>query len=112
MQARAPRIGVNIWVSTGNEVDLDVAALIAALANDGHTDVIACYLEGVRHAPTLMSALAAAHKPVILMKGGACPSEPRPPPIRRRLRDRTPLLTPRFAPTGSSAWTQPTDFWT
>jgi acetate---CoA ligase (ADP-forming) len=73
MQARARRIGVNIWVSTGNEVDLDVAALIEALANDADTDVIACYLEGVRHAPTLMSALGAAHaarKPVILMKVG------------------------------------------
>jgi acetate---CoA ligase (ADP-forming) len=73
MQARARRIGVNVWVSTGNEVDLDVAALIEALANDADTDVIACYLEGVRHAPTLMSALGTAHaarKPVILMKVG------------------------------------------
>lgn len=73
MQARARRIGVNIWVSTGNELDLDVAALIEALANDAETDVIACYLEGVRHGPTLLRALGAAHaarKPVILMKVG------------------------------------------
>jgi acetate---CoA ligase (ADP-forming) len=73
MQARARRIGVNIWVSTGNEVDLDVATLIEALAGDADTDVIACYLEGVRHGPTLLRALGAAHaarKPVILMKVG------------------------------------------
>jgi acetate---CoA ligase (ADP-forming) len=73
MQARARRIGVNIWVSTGNEVDLDVAALIEALASDADTDVIACYLEGVRHGPALLNALGAAHaarKPVILMKVG------------------------------------------
>ncbi|HXW29030.1 MAG TPA: acetate--CoA ligase family protein, partial [Xanthobacteraceae bacterium] len=73
MQARARRIGVNIWVSTGNEVDLDVAALIEALADDADTEVIACYLEGVRHGPALMRALGAAHaarKPVILMKVG------------------------------------------
>jgi acetate---CoA ligase (ADP-forming) len=73
MQARARRIGVNIWVSTGNEADLDVAALIEALADDADTEVIACYLEGVRHGPTLLRALGAAHaarKPVILMKVG------------------------------------------
>lgn len=73
MQARARRIGINIWVSTGNEVDLDVAALIEALAGDADTDVIACYLEGVRHGPNLLRALGAAHaagKPIILMKVG------------------------------------------
>jgi acetate---CoA ligase (ADP-forming) len=73
IQARARRIGVNIWVSTGNELDLDVASLIEALAHDSDTEVIACYLEGVRDGTTFIRALAAAHaasKPVILMKVG------------------------------------------
>ena len=67
------RIGVNIWVSTGNEADIDVAAVIEALAADPDTGVIAAYIEGVRSAPDLMRALGAAHaarKPVILMKVG------------------------------------------
>jgi acetate---CoA ligase (ADP-forming) len=71
--AKARRIGINIWVSTGNEADIDVAAVIEALAADPETDVIACYLEGVRSAPALLRALGAAHdarKPVILMKVG------------------------------------------
>src|SRR5271170_15500 len=71
--ATARRIGINIWVSTGNEADIDVATVIEALAADPETDVIACYLEGVHSAPAFLRALAAAHdarKPVILMKVG------------------------------------------
>jgi acyl-CoA synthetase (NDP forming) len=73
MQARARRVGVNIWVSTGNEADIDVAELVEALARDDETEVIACYLEGVRDGPRFLRALAAAHaarKPVIVMKVG------------------------------------------
>lgn len=73
MQARARRVGVNIWVSTGNEADIDVAELVEALAHDDETEVIACYLEGVRDGPRFLRALAAAHaarKPVIVMKVG------------------------------------------
>lgn len=67
------RIGVNVWVSTGNEADLDVATVIEALAADPDTGVIAAYIEGVRSGPALLRALAAAHdarKPVIVMKVG------------------------------------------
>lgn len=73
MQAKARRIGVNLWISTGNEADIDVAEMIEALVHDPDTDVIACYLEGVRSAATLFRALDAAHaarKPVILAKVG------------------------------------------
>jgi len=73
MQARARRLGVNIWASTGNEADIDVAELVEALARDPDTDVIACYLEGVRSAAAFLRALGASHaaqKPVILMKVG------------------------------------------
>jgi acetate---CoA ligase (ADP-forming) len=71
--AAARRIGINTWVSTGNEADIDVAEIIEALAADPETGVIACYLEGVHSAPSFMRALAAAHaarKPVIVMKVG------------------------------------------
>jgi acyl-CoA synthetase (NDP forming) len=73
MQARERGIGVNIWVSTGNETDVGVPEIIEALAADPDTDVIACYLEGIRCAPAFLRALGAAHaarKPVILMKVG------------------------------------------
>jgi acyl-CoA synthetase (NDP forming) len=74
--ARARRVGVNIWVSTGNEADIDVAELVETLAQDDETDVIACYLEGVRDGQTFLRALGVAHaakKPVVLMKVGRSP---------------------------------------
>lgn len=73
MQARGRGIGVNTWISTGNETDVGVPEIIEALAVDPDTDVIACYLEGIRNAQAFLHALAVAHragKPVILMKVG------------------------------------------
>ena len=71
--ARARRIGVNYWVSTGNEADVGVAEVIGFLVDDPGTDVIGVYLEGVNHAALLFEALEAARragKPVALMKVG------------------------------------------
>jgi acetate---CoA ligase (ADP-forming) len=74
MQARARRVGISIWASTGNEADISVADLIEALAHDPQIDVIACYLEGVKDRKTFFRGLAAAHaakKPVVLVKVGS-----------------------------------------
>jgi acetate---CoA ligase (ADP-forming) len=71
--ARERRIGVNYWVSTGNEADVGVAEVIGFLVDDPGTDVIGVYLEGVNHPDLLFDALERARrakKPVALMKVG------------------------------------------
>jgi acyl-CoA synthetase (NDP forming) len=72
-QARARRIEIGQWVSTGNEADLAVADVIQAYAMDPDIDVIAAYLEGVADGQALLRALRCAkeqRKPVILIKVG------------------------------------------
>ena len=71
--ARRRGIGVGTLVTTGNELQLDVARVIRLLAEDPDTDCIAAYLEGVRDGPALIDALEAARrnrKPVVVMKVG------------------------------------------
>ena len=73
MVAQARGIGVRSWVTTGNEVDVDVAEVIEHFARDPETRVIAAYSEGVRDAVRLRRALDAAREaetPVIFMKVG------------------------------------------
>jgi acyl-CoA synthetase (NDP forming) len=62
------------FAATGNEADVDVASLIAWLAHDPQTKVIAGYLESCRDGRRLAAALEiarAARKPVVLLKAGA-----------------------------------------
>ncbi|MEO1191624.1 MAG: acetate--CoA ligase family protein [Pseudomonadota bacterium] len=71
--ARLRGLGVGKLVTTGNEVDLDVAEVIALLAEDPATHCIAAYAEGIKNGPGLIAALEtarAASKPVIFMKVG------------------------------------------
>ncbi len=71
--ARGRGLGVGKMVTTGNEVDLDVAEAIALLAEDEATHAIAAYAEGIKDGPGLIRALdlaRAAKKPVIFMKVG------------------------------------------
>jgi acetate---CoA ligase (ADP-forming) len=66
-------LGINYWVTTGNEADLEVGECIAWLAGRDDVKVIALYLEGVRKGPAFCEGLArarAAGKPVIAMKVG------------------------------------------
>ncbi|MFG6532090.1 MULTISPECIES: acetate--CoA ligase family protein [unclassified Sulfitobacter] len=66
-------LGINYWVTTGNEADLEVGECIAWLAGRDDVKVIALYLEGVRKGPAFREGLArarAAGKPVIAMKVG------------------------------------------
>jgi acyl-CoA synthetase (NDP forming) len=72
-RATARGIGLSKLVSTGNEVDLEVADLIGWLAHDPATCVIAVYIEGIRNPAALRdAALAAARagKPVVAYKVG------------------------------------------
>lgn len=71
--ARERGLGVNYWITTGNEVDVDAADAIGWLALRDDVKVIAVYLEGVRNGPAFVQALAlarAAKKPVVVMKVG------------------------------------------
>ena len=71
--ARERGIGMSVWVSTGNEADVQVADAIAWMARDPGTKVIMAYMEGCRDGERLRRALADAHaarKPVVVVKVG------------------------------------------
>lgn len=71
--ARERGLGLGLWLTTGNESDVDVADGLAYLAEDPETDVILAYLEGARDKGRLVHALALARangKPVIMLKVG------------------------------------------
>ncbi len=59
-------------VSYGNGADLRESELLEYAAEDPATEVIACYIEGLRDGAHFMRALrkAAAVKPVVILKGG------------------------------------------
>lgn len=66
-------LGMRYWITTGNEVDVDMAECLHWVAEDPGTDVIMAYTEGVKHGPRFIAALEAARanrKPVIFMKVG------------------------------------------
>ncbi len=72
--ARERGLGVRSWITTGNEVDVDVADCIAYCAEDPGTTVIAASIEGSRKPERLMEAFATARangKAVVMMKVGA-----------------------------------------
>ncbi|GAB1578744.1 acetate--CoA ligase family protein [Bordetella petrii] len=71
--ARERDLGLSVWVTTGNETDIDVADCIAWMARDSATQVIMAYLEGCRDGAKLGRALElarAAGKPVVVVKAG------------------------------------------
>ena len=66
-------VGATNWVTTGNECDVDVAAVIEHFAGDPDVKVIAAYAEGMQDCEAIHRALAAARdaeKPVIFTKVG------------------------------------------
>ena len=72
-QGAARGLGYSHAVSSGNELDLDMADYVNFLVNDPHTWVIACMAEGVRRADALMAAAGRAldaGKPVVMLKVG------------------------------------------
>lgn len=65
--------GVNKMISYGNRVDVDEADMIAYLAEDDSTHVIATYIEGLGKGRKFLKAVATAHnnnKPVVMFKTG------------------------------------------
>lgn len=71
--ARQRGVGLSMWVTTGNESDIEVADCIAWMAHDPATQVIMAYLEGCRDGDKLRQSLElarAAGKPVVVVKVG------------------------------------------
>jgi acyl-CoA synthetase (NDP forming) len=65
-------VSLNKAVSIGNAIVLDVPDYLDYFAQDGETDVIGMYVEGVKDGPRFVRSLRAAaeQKPVLIWKGG------------------------------------------
>jgi acyl-CoA synthetase (NDP forming) len=66
-------LGLNLWITTGNQCDVDVADCIEHFARDDGTEVIVGYLEAATDKDRLVGALALARelgKRVVVMKVG------------------------------------------
>lgn len=74
MILRRRGIGLNQWITLGNQVDVDFADCVDFLADDPETSVIFGYLEGITEGEKLAAALQKARrnrKYVILVKVGS-----------------------------------------
>jgi acetate---CoA ligase (ADP-forming) len=72
-QAATRGLGFSYAVSSGNELDLDLADYVNFLVEDESTRVIACMVEGVRRPDAFMAAAEkalAARKPLLVLKLG------------------------------------------
>jgi acetyltransferase len=69
-------VGFSAVVSLGRHTSVDIAQVLDYLANDGRTQSIIVYLEGISSARRFMSALrsAANAKPVVVLKAGRKPA--------------------------------------
>lgn len=74
MAAQLRGVGASLWVTTGNEADIDVAEVIDFYAHSDDVSVIVAYVESVQNGDRMRGALQAARdngKPVIIMKVGS-----------------------------------------
>jgi len=73
MQSMERGLGINLWCSSGNEVDLQVADFIYHMAGMPEIKVIATVIEGVRDGSKFAAAAlkaAAMRKPIVALKIG------------------------------------------
>lgn len=66
-------VGINSWISTGNEADYEMSEFVDYLVDDPQTKVIGLYIEGIRNAKRFKNALFKANqagKPVVALKIG------------------------------------------
>lgn len=71
--ARRRGIGINYWITTGNEADIDVSECLEWMAAQPDIKVIMAYVEGVRDGARFRAALELAQKnrkPIVMMKVG------------------------------------------
>ncbi len=69
---QAAALGMSKFVSYGNRIDVDEADLLAYLADDPETDIIAMYVEGLEKGRRLLETakLVTQKKPVVVLKVG------------------------------------------
>ena len=68
--------GINVghWITTGNEVDLEVAEIIKLMSEDENVSTILAYIESIKDGELMIDALKSARenkKPVIVTKVGS-----------------------------------------
>lgn len=71
--ARQRGMGINYWITTGNEADVDVSECLEWMAGQDDVKVIMAYVEGIRDGERFRRALALARrnrKPIVMMKVG------------------------------------------
>jgi acetate---CoA ligase (ADP-forming) len=71
--ARRRGIGINYWITTGNEADIDVSESLEWMAAQPDIKVIMAYVEGIRDGARFRAALELAQrnrKPIVMMKVG------------------------------------------
>ena len=72
-QAKQLGLGIGTWMTTGNEVDVELGEAMLHMAHSTDVDVVVGYIEGVRNPRTFIDALETARrkrKPVIVLKVG------------------------------------------
>lgn len=73
MACHSRGLGINHWVTTGNEADIEVAEVIKLMATDESVHTILAYVESVKDGALMIDALETARanrKPVIVTKVG------------------------------------------
>jgi 3-hydroxypropionyl-CoA synthetase (ADP-forming) len=65
-------LGISKFVSYGNRIDVDEADLLAYLAQDNDTKVVACYIEGLKRGRKFLATASrvAQSKPIVVFKPG------------------------------------------
>lgn len=74
------RIGVDFWIATGNEVDLEIADFIEHFSDDPSLHTLICYMEGVGDGRRFLRAAEkarAAGKTIVALKTGESPDAQR-----------------------------------
>jgi acetate---CoA ligase (ADP-forming) len=72
-QASVRGLGFSYCVSSGNELDLDLADYLDFMIADDNTKIIVCLVEGIRRPAAFMAAAARAlalGKPILVLKSG------------------------------------------
>ncbi|MEM7745673.1 MAG: acetate--CoA ligase family protein [Pseudomonadota bacterium] len=71
--ARRKGLGINYWLTTGNECDVHTAEVIRLMAEADDVHTIMAYVESIKDGDVLLDALSIARsnrKPVVMMKVG------------------------------------------
>jgi len=67
------KLGTSSFVSMGNRADVDESDLIAYFNQDLNTEVIAAYIEGIKHPERFIRTVKQLQKPLVVLKSGRTP---------------------------------------